>query len=106
VRPVTLSQTGVGNSVPIPVDLYLTPFNITLSVEVTGTVTYSVVWTTDDVWNVPAGSLNWQAAAANLTGATTNQVGSLISPVTAVQLQVTAGTGTATLRVVQAGVLG
>lgn len=106
MRPVTLSQTGVGNSVPIPVDIYLTPFNVTLTVEVTGTVTYSVVWTTDDVWNIPAGSLNWQPAAANLTAATTTQVGSLVSPVTAIQLQVTAGTGTATLRVVQAGVMG
>jgi hypothetical protein len=106
MRPVTLSQTGVGNSVPIPVDIYLTPFNVTLSVEVTGTVTYSVVWTTDDVWNIAAANLNWNPAASNLTAATTNQVGSLISPVTAVQLQVTAGTGTATLRVVQAGVMG
>lgn len=106
MRPITLSQTGVGNSVPIPVDIYLTPFNVTLAVEVTGTVTYSVAWTTDDVWNTPAGSLNWNAAAANLTAATTNQVGSLISPVTAIQLQVTAGTGTAMLRVVQAGVMG
>lgn len=106
MRPVTLSQTGVGNSVPIPVDIYLTPFNVTLAVEVTGTVTYSVVWTTDDVWNIVAGSLNWNAAASNLTGATTNQIGSLVSPVSAVQLQVTGGTGTATLRVVQAGVTG
>lgn len=106
MRPITISQTGVGNSVPIPVDIYLTPFNVTLAVEVTGTVTYSVVWTTDDVWNTPAANLTWNAAAANLTAATTSQVGSLISPVTAVQLQVTAGTGTASLRVVQAGVMG
>jgi hypothetical protein len=106
VRPQTVSQTGVGNSVPVPTDVYLTPFNVTIAVEVTGTVTYSVVWTTDDVWNVPAGSLNWNAAAANLTAQTTNQVGSLISPVTAVQLQVTAGTGTAVMRVIQAGTFG
>jgi hypothetical protein len=103
MRPVTLSQTGVGNSVPVPVDIYLDPFNITIAVEVTGTVTYSVVWTTDDVWNTPPGSLNYYAGPANLQAATTNQVGTLDSPVTAIQLQVTAGTGTATMRVLQAG---
>jgi hypothetical protein len=103
MRPVNITQTGVGNSVPVPLDLYQRPFEVTLAVEVTGTVTYSVVWTTDDVWNVPAGSLNWNPAASNLTAATTSQVGSLISPVTAVQLQVTAGTGTAFMRVIQAG---
>lgn len=106
MRPITISQTGVGNSVPIPADVYQNPTNITLAVEVTGTVTYSVEWTTDDVWNIAAGSLVWTAGPANLQAATTNQVASLVSPVTAIRLRVTAGTGTAQLRVVQGGVMG
>lgn len=104
MRPVTVSVTGVGNSPWIPLDLYQDPFNVSLAVEVTGVVTYSVVWTTDDIWN----TTNPQSFAgpANLQGATTTQAGSIGAPVTAVQLQVTAGTGTAQLRVLQAGVKG
>lgn len=106
MRPQTVTQTGVGNSVPVPADIYQNPTNVTMAVEVTGTVTYNVVWTTDDVWNVPAGSLNWFTGPSNLQGATTNQVGNLEGDVTATQLQVTAGTGTATMRVLQGGVQG
>lgn len=108
MRPITRSLTGVGNDVPIPLDIYLTPFNVSIQVTVTGTITYSVQWTQDDVfatgYNPATG--NWFAAAANLTAATDNEAGSLVSPVTAVRLITTAGTGTAAMRVVQAGVFG
>lgn len=101
MRPVTVTTTGVQNSPWIPLDIYLNPFEVSLGCEVTGVATYSVVWTTDDIWNVP----NPQAFAgpANLTAATTTQAGSLISPVTAVQLQQTAGAGSVQMRVVQGG---
>lgn len=104
MRPVTVAQTGIGNSAWIPVDIYQDPLNITCTVEVNGVVTYSVVWTTDDIWN----NQNPTAFAgpANLQGATTNQSGAIGGPITAVQLQVTAGAGTATMRVVQAGAKG
>jgi hypothetical protein len=103
MRPVTVSQTGVGNSPWIPLDIHQNPFNVTLAVEVTGTVTYSVVWTTDDIWNVTNPTAT--AGPNNLQAATTNQVGDVVYPVTAVQLQVTAGTGTAQLRVIQSGTM-
>ncbi len=104
MRPVQVAVTGVGNSPWIPLDQYQDPFNVSLAVEVTGVVTYSVVWTTDDIWNNP----NPVAfpGPANLQGATTTQAGSLGAPVSAVQLQVTAGAGTATMRVLQAGAKG
>lgn len=101
MRPITLSQTGVGNSVPIPVDWRISPFELSIKVAAGGN-TYSVVWTEDDVFN-PAVTAEWFAGPANLTGATTDQVGTLVSPVTAIQLQVTAGAGTSAMRVVQAG---
>lgn len=108
MRPITRSLTGVGTDVPIPLDIYLKPFSVSIAVTVTGTITYSVQWTEDDIfaagYNPAAG--NWFAAAANLTGAVDNQAGSLQAPVTAVRLITTAGTGTATMRVVQAGVIG
>lgn len=108
MRPITRSLTGVANDVPTPLDIYLTPFNVTIQVIVTGTITYSVQWTNDDVfasgYNPATG--NWFAAATNLTNATDNEVGTLQSPVTATRLITTAGTGTATMRVTQAGVFG
>lgn len=107
MRPVTVSVTGSPGSSPvIPVDIYQDPTDITLAVTVNGGITYSVQWTTDDVFSPtfnPA-TANWFAAAANLTGATTNQVGTLDSPVTGVQLITTAGGGTAQLRVIQGGI--
>ena len=45
MRPVVLSVTGVGNSVPDPLDHFLTPFNVSLAVVVTGTITYTVQYT-------------------------------------------------------------
>lgn len=106
MRPITRALTGVGNDVPVPMDLYQRPFNVSIAVAVSGAaITYSVQWTQDDVWasgyNPATG--NWFAAAGNLTGAVDNEAGSIISPVTAIRLITTAGTGTATMRVVQAG---
>lgn len=106
MRPIIRPLTGVGNDVPVPLDQYLTPFNASIAVTVSGTITYSVQWTQDDPFNPPTGGLNWFAAAANLTGATDNEVGSLMAPVRAVRLITTAGTGTATMTVNQAGVIG
>lgn len=105
MRAVRLSVVGVNNSPPVPLDLYQKPFNVSMAVEVTGDVTYSVQWTVDDIWN-PAVVPVWFAAATNLTGATDNQAGSLESPVTAVRLSVTAGTGSAAFTVLQSGVMG
>lgn len=108
MRPVTVSVTGVGSSAPIPMDVYLNPFNVSMQCTVNGVVTYNVEWTNDDIWapgyNPATG--NWFAAAANLTGATTAQTGTLISPVTAIRIRNSAGAGTSTMRVVQSGAVG
>lgn len=108
MRPVTRSLTGIANDVAVPLDLYQSPFNVSIQVTVMGNITYSVQWTVDDVFATgydPAAG-NWFAAAANLTAATTSQAGSIVSPVTAVRLITTAGTGTAAMRVAQAGAVG
>lgn len=104
MRPVTVSVVGVGNSPVIPLDLYLTPFNVSLQVrDVAGAVDMTVQYTNDDVF---AGTFNPATATwfdhADLTNQVGPAVGTIISPVTAVRL-VNAGVGTAELRVVQAG---
>src|ERR1700752_2049789 len=45
---ITVGTTGVGSSVAVPLDQYISPFNPTLAVEVTGTLNYDVQYTEDD----------------------------------------------------------
>lgn len=101
MRPITVDVVGAGNSSLIPLDLYQRPFNVTLVVEiVSGAINATVQYTGDDIFN-PAVTPVWfdhadlvnEVAAAN---------GTIISPVTAVRLA-NADTGTARLRVLQAG---
>jgi hypothetical protein len=109
MRPVTVSTSGNGTSTaPVPLDVYLNPFNVTMQCIVTGVATYTVEWTNDDIWAAgwnPA-TANWFPAAANLVGATTSQVGTLTSPVTAVRCRQTAGAGSVQMRVTQSGAVG
>ena len=104
MRPVVLSVTGVGNSVPDPLDHYLTPFNVSLAVVVTGTITYTVQYTYDDVfaptYNPATG--NW-LPHPSLTAQTATKDSNIAYPVRAVRLTTSAGTGTATLTDSQAG---
>lgn len=103
---LTVDTLQVGASQEVPVDVYQNPTNITLAVEVTGVVNYTVQWTVDDVFGGQPGPFTWVAAAANLTGATTNQVGTLVSPVRAVRVLTNSGGGTAKFIVNQGGVMG
>ncbi len=110
MRPITITQTGVGDSVPVPLDLYLTPFNVTIQCVISGTPTYTVQYTNDDVYAVgyDPSTGNW-FDLAGIDDATTDAVDSLISPVTAIRLSVTvapAPTDSVQMRVTQAGVLG
>jgi hypothetical protein len=104
MRPVVLSVTGVGNSAVDPLDHYLTPFNVSLAVRVTGTITYTVQYTFDDVFAagyVPA-SGNW-IDHPSLASQTTTKDSNIAYPVRAVRLTTSAGSGTATLTVIQTG---
>jgi len=104
MRPVVFSITGVGTSAVYPPDSYVSPFNIALAVNVTGTVTYSVQYTFDDVF---AASFNPATASwtdhPSLTAQTTSKDSNIAYPVRGVRLNVTAGTGTARLTAIQAG---
>lgn len=104
MRPITQSQTGVGTTTAVPMDHYISPFNVGFGVVVSGTVTYTVQHTFSDVFNtsvVPTW-FNHPVIAAQ----TANQDGNYAFPVTAMRLNVTAGTGTATITIVQAGMTG
>lgn len=88
-------------------DQYQSPFNVGLGVAVTGTVTYSVQHSFDDVYasNYNPATATW-FTHPDVSGETTNADANYAFPVAAIRLAVTAGTGTATLTVLEAGLTG
>lgn len=103
MRPQSVTVSSQAASAWIPVDYKQTPFNATVSVVVSGTLTYTVEYTTD---NVLAGATPtaFNAEDTTLVGATTSQAGAVTSPVMALRLNVTAFTsGSATMTIIQGG---
>jgi hypothetical protein len=103
-KPVSITVTGVAASAAIPLDRKINPFWVGIYVRLSATATYNVEGTLDDIY-----AAGWTEASGNwfslpgfnaLTVATANL---LDFPVTAIRLNVTASTGTATLQALQAG---
>ena len=101
MRQQVVSQTGVGSSTIIPMNLDSTPFNVGFGVVATGTVTYTVQHTFDNPWTTTNPVWFNHPTVADET---TNQDGNYAFPVAAVKVAVTAGTGTAQLTLIQAGI--
>ena len=103
MKPVNLSLTGVGNSAVYAVDTYISPSNMGLAVVVSGTITYKVQYTFDNVfaagYDPTAGTWFDHPTLVGTTSANSN----VAYPVTGLRLITTAGTGTATLTIIQAG---
>lgn len=99
---VEFGTTGVGASQPLPLDVYLDPFDVSLFIDVTGTVDVTVQYTGDADVLTSSGPFVW-FDHADLTNITADDVGTIISPVTAVRLLTNSGTGSAELTVLQAG---
>ena len=96
----TQSQTGVGSSEAIVVNTNVSPVNIGFGVLVTGSVTYTVQHTFDD----PAIGFSTWFSHPTVVDEIANADGNYAFPVTGIKLLVTAGAGTATLKLVQAGI--
>jgi hypothetical protein len=94
-----VSQTGVGTADPIVINTNVSPVNVGFAVIVTGTVEYTIMRSYDD----PSNLQNY-FADANITNKTASDEYSYTTPFTALVLNVTSGTGTATMSVVQAGI--
>lgn len=103
MRPVIYTVTGVGNSPVYAMDLYISPANVGLAVTVSGTITYTVQYTFDDVfaagYNPATG--NW-FNHPTLTGSSSAN-SNIAYPATGIRLNTSAGTGSATLTIIQAG---
>lgn len=93
--PATLTQTGVGSTPAVKTDDFTNPFNIGFGVVITGTVTYTVQHSFDGTnW------FNHPIVAAQ----SANADGNYAFPIAYVRLAVSAGTGTAVMTYIQAGV--
>ena len=100
MKQQTVSKTGIGSSTSIVVNTNVTPVNIGFGVVVTGTVTYTVQHTFDD----PATGFSTWFSHPTVVDETTNQDGNYAFPVTGIKVLVTAGDGTAALKLIQAGI--
>ena len=96
----TVSKTGAGSTSALVMNTNCTPFNVGFGVIVSGTVDYTVQHTFDD----PATGFNTWFPHPTVAAKIDNQDGNYAFPVTGIKVLVTAGTGTATLNLIQAGI--
>lgn len=104
---MSIGVNGFGNGKAIPLDYLVAPSNASLSVVVTGTVTYTVQHTFDDVYasNFVEATATWfDNDASALVGASSNQDGNYAFPVAATRIQITAGTGSVVYTIIEAGI--
>jgi hypothetical protein len=105
-RPVRVTLGAVAVSAPIPLNNYVSPFNVGIGCDISagGSLTYAVEHTFDDVFaaNFNPVTATW-FPTAGLSG-TTDLNGNLAFPVTAVRINVSVwASGTVTFTVIQAG---
>lgn len=98
-RPISISKTGTGTSAWVPVDYRQSVTNIGFGVLISGTITYDVEHTFDDVFDSTVTPTVFKHAT--VTGQTANKDGSYNAPVRAIRLNNTSGTGTTTITILQ-----
>lgn len=105
MRQMIVSSTS-GASAPLVMNLNATPFNVGFGVVVTGTPTYTVQHTFDNLSNstgTATGFTTW-FNHPTIAAQTANADGNYAFPVSGIRVNVTGGTGTATLTLIQAGI--
>ncbi len=108
MRPIRVAVGSATTSPVIPLDQYISPFNVSVGVTLSAgaSLTYKVQYTYDDVF---ASTFNPSTATwfdhSTLVGKTASADGNFTLPVSAIRLNVTPYTsGTATMNVLQAGI--
>lgn len=100
MKQQTVSQTGAGSTSAIVVNTNISPVNIGFGVIVSGTVDYTVQHTFDD----PSVGFTTWFPHPTVAAQATNQDGNYAFPVTGIRLTVNSGGGSATLKLIQAGI--
>lgn len=99
MRPQVISKIGTGTTSWIPVDYRVAAFSLSLGVVISGTVSYTVEYTLDNV--LEAGTTATAFPVAGLTAQTVSAAGTITAPVMAVRLNIGTGSGSATLTILQ-----
>ena len=102
MRPVRVTVASQAASAPIPLDHFQGPFNVGIGVVVAAgsTLTYSVQHTFDD----PAVGFSTWFSHPTVASQAANADGNYAFPVTGIKVLVNSGSGTATLKLIQAGI--
>lgn len=106
MRPVVISKTGAGATDPVPMNQYTSPFNVGFGCDVTGTATYTVQHTFDDVFasDFDPTTAKW-FNHSSVSGVSTDQDGNYAFPVSAIRVVLSGGsTGTVDTTILQAGI--
>ena len=98
MRPQVVSITGTGQSAWIPMDYKQSPFNVGFGVTVTGTVTYQIEHTFDDIYDLTITPVAFSHSTAS---GSSNTDGNYAFPIRAVRITISAGSGTVKLTLLQ-----
>ena len=100
---VTLSDAsgGAKNSDPIPLDIHGRP-DVSLQVQVTGTANWTIQQTLDNPFTITS-PVWFNHPDTNLVAQTVNRQGNYAYVPAAVRLQLTSGSGSARLTIIQSG---
>ena len=96
----TVSKTGTGSSSALVMNTNTNPFNVGFGVIASGTVDYTVQHTFDD----PAVGFTTWFNHPTIAAQIANADGNYAFPVTGIRVTVNSGTGSATLKLIQAGI--
>lgn len=99
MRPIVFTKSSTGTSAWIPLDYKQSPFNIGFGVVVSGTITYDIEHTFDDIFDTAVTPTAFKHSS--LTAQTTNKDGNYIVPIRAIRVNNTAGTGSTTVTLLQ-----
>lgn len=105
---MTLGVNGLGSSQPYPLDVYISPFSVSVVVDTaTGSPTYKAQYTYDDIYadGWANGTQHW-FDSATMTGKTAAFVDVLTAPVMAVRFVITTAQANEVVagRIIQAGI--
>lgn len=103
MRQQIATKTGTGSSNILTTDTYISPFNVGFGVVATGTVDYTIQHT---FGNPQDGTTLVWYSHPTIAAKTDNQDGNYAFPVAAIKILVNSGSGTATMTLIQAGVVG
>jgi hypothetical protein len=101
-----ISKTGVGSSTIYAVDFFQSPVTIGIQAVLTGTATYTVEYTLDDILDPAfvASSATWTPVSSDLTSAVASKNAYFNVPSRGIRVTIASGTGGVVATICQSGI--